>query len=186
MIQLSWVLLLPPDMRRSGSAMAPAPAIHEPPHPSLVRDASRLQGALMELMRVLRSRDRDRASGYSLSASQCHTLQALARQGPMTVNDLAARLYLEKSTASRLAASLMEKDLVRKRAARTDGRTVVLQVTEKGLRLSRRILNDLAVEYMELLKQLDPEVRSALPQLLDRITSIVAGRSGDAGPPDCA
>jgi MarR family transcriptional regulator, 2-MHQ and catechol-resistance regulon repressor len=136
----------------------------------------------VELMRVLRSRDRDRACCYDLSATQCHALQALVRRGPLTVNDLAAHLYLEKSTASRLAATLLDKELVRKRASRSDGRVVVLQVTEAGQRLSRRILNDLTVEYMELLKQIDPELRSALPHLLERLTSVVARRSGGARP----
>jgi MarR family transcriptional regulator, 2-MHQ and catechol-resistance regulon repressor len=156
-------------------------------HPSLMRDAGRLQEALTELMRVVRFRDRDRACCYDLSASQCHALEALVRQGPMTVNDLAAHLYLEKSTASRLAGSLLDKELVRKRAARSDGRVVMLQVTEAGHRLSRRILNDLTAEYMELLEGFEPEVRWALPTLLERLASVVARRgAGDPGPSCCS
>ena len=136
-------------------------------------------------MRVVRFRDRDRACCYELSASQCHALQALVRQGPMTVNDLAAHLHLEKSTASRLAAALLGKELVRKRVARSDGRVVVLQVTEAGHRLSRRILNDLTAEYMELLEGFDPEVRGALPILLERLASVVARRGAEEAGPSC-
>jgi MarR family transcriptional regulator, 2-MHQ and catechol-resistance regulon repressor len=160
-----------------------APDTRTSPHPSLMRDAGRLQEALMDLMRVVRFRDRDRACCYDLSASQCHALQALVRQGPMTVNDLAAYLRLEKSTASRLAGGLLDKEVVRKRAARSDGRVVMLQVTEAGHRLSRRILNDLTAEYMELLEGFDPEVRSALPTLLERLASVVARRGSGEGSP---
>jgi DNA-binding MarR family transcriptional regulator len=103
----------------------------------------------------------------------------------MTVNQLAAYLHLEKSTASRLAKSLLERDLVRKRAPESDGRVVILQVTEAGLRLSRRILNDLTEEYMELLEEFEPGVRAAIPQVLDRVTQIISARVAPSGPTCC-
>jgi DNA-binding MarR family transcriptional regulator len=147
-----------------------------------MRDAARLQEALVELTRLLQYRDRDRACCFDLSASQCHALQALIQKGPMTVTQLGDLLYLEKSTASRLAKALLEKELVRKRAPRADGRVVILQVTEAGQRLARKILNDLAAEYMDLLEGFEPEVRVALPLLLDRLTQTISRRIGPDGP----
>ena len=138
---------------------------------ALLRDAARLQEAVQGLVRVLQFRDRDRACCYDLSVSQCYALEALVRVGPMTVTQLGDHLYLEKSTASRLAKGLLEKEIVRKRAPDADGRVVILQVTETGQRLARRVFNDLAQEYTELLEGFDPEVRSALPVLLDRLTA---------------
>lgn len=151
----------------------------------MVQDATRLQGALGELIRVLQFRDRDRACCYDLSVSQCHALQALVREGPITVTQLGDHLYLEKSTASRLANGLLDRGLVRKRSPGSDGRVVILQVTEQGLRLSRRILNDLAEEYMELLEGFDPEVREALPRLLERLTQTISARASGSGPTCC-
>ena len=145
--------------------------------PTLIRDAARLQESLSELIRVLQFRDRDRACCYDLSVSQCHALQALIQHGPMTVTQLGDHLYLEKSTASRLAKSLLDKDLVRKRAPLSDGRVVILQVTEAGHRLARKILKDLAEEYMDLLGEFEPEVTEALPRLLDRLTRTISGRT---------
>ncbi len=149
--------------------------------PSLLRDAARLQEALADLIRVLQFRDRDRACCYDLSVSQCHALQALFQNGPMTVTKLGGELYLEKSTASRLAKALLEKDLVRKRAPRADGRVVILQVTEAGHRLARKIMNDLSEEYMDLLEGFEPEVRAALPLLLDRLTQTISTRMDPEG-----
>jgi len=145
--------------------------------PSLIRDAARLQEALSELIRVLQFRDRDRACCYDLSVSQCHALQILIQAGPMTVTQLGDHLYLEKSTASRLAKALLGKELVRKRAPEADGRIVILQVTETGHRLARKILNDLSEEYMDLLEGFEPEVRVALPLLLDRLTQTISTRT---------
>lgn len=155
---------------------------HRPP---LIRDAARLQESLGELMRVIQFRDRDRACCYELSVSQCHALQALIQNGPMTVTQLGDFLYLEKSTASRLAKALLGKDLVRRRAPETDGRMVILQVTEAGQRLTRKILNELAEEYRELLEDFDPEVRAALPKLLDRLTQTIKHRGEPQGPTCC-
>ncbi len=148
--------------------------------PTLMKDAARIQDALDGLIRVLQFRDRDRACCYDLSVSQCHALQALIQSGPMTVTQLGDHLYLEKSTASRLAKALLRKELVRKRSPESDGRIVILQVTESGHRLARKILNDLSQEYMELLEPVEPEVRAALPALLGRITRAIAARTDSA------
>jgi MarR family 2-MHQ and catechol resistance regulon transcriptional repressor len=149
--------------------------------PSLIRDAARLQKSLSQLTRVLQFRDRDRACCYELSVSQCHALEAMIQHGPMTVTQLGDHLYLEKSTASRLAKSLLEKELVRKRAPLADGRIVILQVTETGHRLARKIMKDLAGEYMDLLGEFEPEVRAALPKLLDRLIRNISGRTDPRG-----
>jgi len=149
--------------------------------PSLLRDAARLQEALSGLIRVLQFRDRDRACCYDLSVSQCHALQTLTQGGPMTVTQFGARLYLEKSTASRLAKALLKKELVRKRAPKRDERVVILQVTEAGQRLARKIMNDLSEEYRDLLSQFEPEVRAALPLLLDRLTQTISARTEKDG-----
>lgn len=166
--------------------MPPMSTVSAPPgRPELLRDAALLQDALGELIRLIQSRDRDRACCYDLSVSQCHGLESLIRQGPMTVNQLASHLYLEKSTASRLAKSLLKMGLVRKRSPESDGRVVILQATEAGLRLSRRIRKDLAAEYADLLDDLDPEVRRALPDLVRRLTRSIAARSGEVEEPCC-
>jgi DNA-binding MarR family transcriptional regulator len=150
-----------------------------------MRDASHFQEALGSLIRVLQARDRDRACCYGLSVSQCHALQALVKEGPLTVTRLGEELHLEKSTASRLANGLLERGLVRKRSPNSDGRVVILQVTEQGLRLSRKILNDLTEEYMELLAEFDPEVRRALPTLMKRLKEVFSARIDPAGPTCC-
>lgn len=152
---------------------------------TLLRDASHLQETLGELIRVLQSRDRDRACCYGLSVSQCHALQILVKEGPLSVTKLGGQLHLEKSTASRLANGLLQRGLVRKRSPDSDGRMVILQISEQGLRLSRKILNDLAEEYMDLLADFDPEVRQALPKLLERLTATFLAQSNASGPTCC-
>jgi DNA-binding MarR family transcriptional regulator len=126
-----------------------------------------LEDALGNLSRTLQARDRGRAARYDLSVSQFHALLVLGKGGPTPVTGLADHLHLEKSTASRLAKGLLARGLVRKRSPASDDRVVILQATEQGLRLSRRILNDLSEEYTDLLSSIDPTMREVLPQALE-------------------
>lgn len=146
--------------------------------PSVIRSAAHLQEALQELVRVLQSRDRALASHHGLSVSQAHALMALNGSGPMTVTTLGEQLHLEKSTASRLAKGLLVRGLVRKRSPASDDRKVILQLTEQGIRLSRKVLNDLSDECVRLLESMNPEEREGIPGILGRLSrELVAGYS---------
>src|SRR3954462_6510043 len=81
----------------------------DPIDPILERDTEALYDALSELIRVYQFRDRDRICCFDVSVTQCYALEALARRGGMTLNDLAAQLYLDKSTASRVVDALERK-----------------------------------------------------------------------------
>ena len=149
---------------------------------SLVRDAARLQEALRELIRVIQHQDRHRASGYDLSVSQCHALEIIAREGPKTVTDLGDALFLEKSTASRLARGLVHRGLIRKRSPGSDSRVVILQLTEGGIRLSRKVLNDLSERYRALLDEVPEAVRGPLPKHLEQLTASLLAQDQGGGP----
>jgi len=142
-----------------------------------IRDAARLQQSLGQLIRILHLRDRRLASSHGLSVSQCHALQGLMQVGPMTITELGDHLHLEKSTASRLAKGLVAKELVRTRAPSGDGRVSILQLTEAGQRLARRILNEISEEYRAGLEGVDPRVQRELPSYLDRLAHNLAGHS---------
>jgi DNA-binding MarR family transcriptional regulator len=152
----------------------------------LVRDVIQLREALLELMRVIQFRDRDRLCAYDVTVSQCYALKAVGDRGTLTVNELAAALYLDKSTASRLANSLEKKGYVRKRSSAADGRSVQLVLTEQGQLLAQRINDDLLREYRVLLQGFNPEVRSAVTQLVRRLTDAVAVRVQVSGGSCCS
>ncbi|MDX1493370.1 MAG: MarR family transcriptional regulator [Longimicrobiales bacterium] len=139
-------------------------------------DAEAFSGALGELVRVIQFRDRDRACCHDLSVSQCYALKAVAESGPITVNELAAYLYLDKSTASRIANGMVEKGLVQRQRDPDDGRIVQLVASETGARVHRRIEDELTQEYAELLEDFDPAFRSAIVKLIRRLRRSFAAR----------
>lgn len=152
---------------------------------SLATDTRAFYGALTELLRVVQFRDRDRACCYDVSVTQCYALKAVVDDGPVSVNDLAATLYLDKSTASRVAGGLQDKGYVVRRPDPADGRSVRLQATDAGRALCARIDDDLAAEYQELLADFDPEVRTAMITLLGRLGRSFGARVEASGGSCC-
>ena len=139
----------------------------------------------MELLRVVQFRDRDRACCYGLSVSQCYALEAVVRSGPLTVNDLAAALYLDKSTASRLARGLTDRGLILRQRDPGDGRTVRLAATAEGQSTANRIHTHLVNEYAALIEDFPAEVRAAAAQIVGRLATAVGGRIDASGGTCC-
>ena len=142
-----------------------------------------LHEALSELVRVYQFRDRDRICCHDVSVTQCYAIDALLRRGPGTLNDLARELYLDKSTASRVVATLVRKKYVARAAHPHDGRAVVLSVTAAGRRLHERIQGDCIGEARELLQDVEPAVREAAARLIRRLARAAVGRAGAAAAP---
>jgi MarR family 2-MHQ and catechol resistance regulon transcriptional repressor len=140
------------------------------------RDAERLYSALSNLVRVYQFRDRDKICCYDISVTQCHALEAVDRHGPRTSNELAAELYLDKSTTSRVVTTLERKGYVTRQAHPKDRRSVLIDLTPTGRKLLTKIQADLVAETRELLDDFDPAVRDAAPRLLDKLASAAQRR----------
>ena len=162
----------------------PLPTLR-PALPRLEADAAALHEALTELVRVYQFRDRDRICCHDISVTQCYALEALRRRGPSGLNELAAELYLDKSTASRVVGSLERKGYVRRARHAGDGRAIVLTVTPAGRRLHDRIRGELIDEARRLLSDFEPEVREGAAQLIRRLARSAAARSGVAPASGC-
>jgi MarR family 2-MHQ and catechol resistance regulon transcriptional repressor len=166
-------------------ARNPLPILTEASDPALERDAKALYGALSDLIRVYQFRDRDRICCHDVSVSQCYALEALVRQGGMTLNDLAAHLYLDKSTASRVIDSLERKGYVARTPHPSDGRSVLLEPTATGRELHQRIEMDIVAEEKALLADFDPEIRQAMANLIARLARAAAARVETGGGSCC-
>ena len=141
-------------------------------------DVLAVHEALSDLVRVYQFRDRDRICCHDVSVTQCYALEALVRRGPSTLNDLAKELYLEKSTASRVVATLERKRYVARKAHPTDGRAVLLSISAAGRKLYETIRQDLLEEERQLLKDFEPEVRVAAARIMARLARAAEVRSG--------
>lgn len=136
----------------------------------LTQEAEQLYEALNRLIRVHQFRDRDRICGHDISVAQCYALETLVKQGPVRSRDLAACMFLDKSTASRVVDALVRKGHAERRTHTRDRRAVQVMATARGEALYRRIRGELVGDHRALIGQLPAEVRAAAVQLLTALT----------------
>jgi MarR family 2-MHQ and catechol resistance regulon transcriptional repressor len=150
---------------------------------ALDRDALAMQQAVADLVRVYQFRDRDRICCHDVSVTQCYALETLVEHGPMRLGTLAERLFLDKSTTSRVVNTLLRKGYVEQRADATDGRAMLINATRQGHRLCARITSDLVEQQKQLLGDLAPEIRAGVVQVIQRLARAADARfrSGVAG-----
>lgn len=137
-----------------------------------------LQAALLDLLPLVQLEERELAASHGVSTTQCLALRLYAEERPLTVNDLAALLYLDKSTASRVAAALIAKGYLTRTRDPADGRVVWLDATPAGHRLRVRLEDARSERYAEVVSAFDPEVRTVITRLLSRLAASLAARAG--------
>ena len=151
-------------------------ARNKTPAADLDRDARALQAAVADLVRVYQYRDRDRICCHDISVTQCHALEALVEHGPMRLSELTARLFLDKSTTSRVVRTLVKKGYVEPSPDARDGRATALHPTTRGRRLCERITGDLVEQQKQLLHDLDPEIRGGVVHVIRRLARAADSR----------
>jgi len=144
-------------------------------------DARDLQRALTDLVRVYQFRDRDTVCCYDVSPGQSHALERLAAHGPMTLNEFAASLFLEKSSASRLVDGLQRKGYVKREVHPDNGRALQVSLTARGRVLFEKIERDLIQERRQVLTGLGPEERRVLIRSIAKLADIAASGVDSSG-----
>ena len=155
-------------------------------HTVLRHDAQALQSAVADLIRVYQFRDRDRICCHNVSVTQCHALETLVEHGPLRLGELTERLWLDKSTTSRVVGTLVKKGYVQQQPDAADGRATTLSATASGRRLCGRITADLTTQQEQLLADFDPDVRTGVIDVIRRLARAAdsrfrSGASADGG-----
>jgi len=142
---------------------------------AFTKEAEALALAVHELLRRVRFDDVQTVCACGLTRTECHVLEVVALDGPLGVSEVAARIHLNKSTASRVVQSLLEKKLVRRAASDRDGRAVAVSVTEKGRTTWRAIVEESAAAYAPVIEGWSPAERKVIATLLRRIADHAVG-----------
>jgi DNA-binding MarR family transcriptional regulator len=112
--------------------------------------ADRLHSAAIHLLRSLRIRDRETGIG----PAQLSALSVLVFAGAKSLAQLAEAEQVKPPTMSRIVAGLLRAKLVRRETDPQDRRALVIQATEKGVRLMqearRRRVESLAATLRKL------------------------------------
>jgi MarR family 2-MHQ and catechol resistance regulon transcriptional repressor len=144
----------------------------------LEREAEALHEALSSLVRLYQFRDRDQICCFDVSVPQCNALEAVVKDGPLTLGELAERLYVDKSTASRIVDALERKGYLGRAPHPMDARALSLSVTPAGTRLAKKVRAALIEDAKAVLAELSPAFRREAVQFFTRLTSAAAVRLG--------
>ncbi|MCW2680060.1 MAG: transcriptional regulator, MarR family [Frankiales bacterium] len=132
--------------------------------------ASTLRLAVMRLARRMRSERADTA----LTLTQIAALAMLERHGPLTPRELAAAERVTPPSMTRIAASLEAAGLATRTDHPSDGRQVLLAVSDEGvalLREDRRRRDAWLAQRLRELDQADRDVLRQAAQVLDRLAA---------------
>jgi putative acetyltransferase len=126
--------------------------------------------------RTLRARSRELVRELGMFAPQCcatpltpveaHLLIEL-ESGPLTNNQLAERLRVDKSNTSRPLSRLQDRELVTRQPHAVDGRSQELCLTPNGNRLLEELHQDLDRHSEQVLAQLSPQEQEQVRQGLE-------------------
>ncbi len=143
---------------------------------SRTKQAERLYDAFSELVRRYQFRDRDQICCHGLSVSQCYTLDALASADSLTMGELADKLCLKISSATRVVDPMVERAWVRRVEDASDRRIRRVQATTKGRKLIGRVRADLVHEHEQVLRNVPPESREAVIQAMTDLLAALDAR----------
>ena len=123
----------------------------------------RLHHLLMDLVQVGGLLHADEAvPGHQVSLSQVFALHELDTDGGLSQGELAQRLRLEKSSASRMAADLERKALLVRERDPANRRVYRLRLTDAGRALHSRIGADFHERQIRWVEALTAAERDAL------------------------
>jgi len=111
-----------------------------------------------------------------------NVLSTIERHAPIAVSDLATRLGIDQSTASRQVGTLDELGLVQRRADPDDGRVTRLSASVKGRRALDRLRDAALNDYAAALDLWSEADRETLARLLDRLRhDLLSARTDESG-----
>ncbi len=138
---------------------------------------------LIASTRSPRQRERlQRALGVSLSETNLGALRLVQRHGPIAVSEVARRLEVDLSNASRQLRALEDQGLVTRTADPDDRRIARVAITAAGRRVLDRARAIALNDYSVALDDWTARDRAQLAELLDRFrVALLATEPDESG-----
>lgn len=87
---------------------------------------------MVDLIKKYQFRDRSQMTCCGVSVSQCYILETLHRFGPLSMNQLAKKMYIEISTVTRVVEELVKKGYATREEDAKDRRIRLITITDAG------------------------------------------------------
>ena len=93
----------------------------------------------------------------------------IVENGLLGIIDLTKKLYLDKSTISRVVDLLVENGYLNKEVNPKDGRAIMLNVTDKGVKVHQQVEIMEIDDMKQLLSNIDPKVSQKAIMLISEL-----------------
>jgi MarR family transcriptional regulator, organic hydroperoxide resistance regulator len=103
-------------------------------------EGTALYNVLKEIFLLLDDGDRHLLATYDLTVPRFYALFHLGENPDLSVSELSALMFCDKSNVTRLAQSLEAENLVQRRPHKHDGRITCLSLTPAGKELRQKAL----------------------------------------------
>jgi DNA-binding MarR family transcriptional regulator len=131
--------------------------------------------------RIDMQRELYRVGDRELTPAQVDALEVLCRRDQWRMREIADELGVDRSTATRTIAPLVDLGLATRRTDDDDRRNVLLAPTAAGRRNARRIADERRGLMRAVLSELEPERRVLLTELMEEYVAVLE-RSNGNGP----
>ncbi len=111
--------------------------------------------------------------GQPISVAEVHALMELANTVPLSQNELARRLRLEKSTISRLVGILEQRGWVERTQDPVDRRVVRLRLTQTGHQAADNLAAAREAKFTRLLQAIPETKRAPVIQTLKLLVEVL-------------
>jgi DNA-binding MarR family transcriptional regulator len=129
-----------------------------------------LQEQLIALIRAFGLHRPDQTPcGKPVAVAEAHALMELAQGMPLSQNDLAARLQLEKSTVSRLVGILESRGWITRGRGAQDGRARELRLTDSGRQMAAELAEARRAKFARVFDAIPKAERATVQEALQML-----------------
>ncbi len=147
------------------------------------KDIAVVRGLVQQMYRQLGFLQREEICCAGVTVPQCYAMQVLASEGELTASELAERLGVDPSSATRAVDVLVRNGHVeRSRPETGDRRRVILRLTEQGRVLTEQLIEAGDGFFSRLLANFTNEERREIVRVLERLTSVLTETGGCCRP----
>ncbi|MGH7452591.1 MAG: MarR family winged helix-turn-helix transcriptional regulator [bacterium] len=132
------------------------------PEKTLHQQAEKMDRLTKDLMRKFQMRDRNEIACCGVTVSQCYTLDMLGEHGEMSMVQLARKMFLDKSTMTRVVDGLVERELVARHFDDSDRRLIYVALTAAGRKLLEGIRTQQLNSFRQILQRIPANERQKL------------------------
>ncbi len=144
--------------------------------------AKAILNRIRQLVRALRTFEREAQSRYGVGAAQMFILHVLQQEDDLSLNELAGRTATDQSSVSLAVGRLVEEGYIRRTQSAEDRRQVRLSLTPKGRALVRRSSPAAQERIIEIVADMPASDRARFVALLDTLIEGLGEDRADRAP----